>query len=79
MGQSSFGGGSLNSALSHSSAARNLHAALCVSQCLCWHSAFGVAIFDLHTRLTCLETSAASLLLAALGAAVGRRHGTLSL
>ena len=40
--------------------------------------AFGVAIFDLHTRLTRLETSAASLL-AAFSAAVGRRHGTLSL
>jgi hypothetical protein len=39
MGQSSFGGGSLKSASSRSSAARNLHAILCFGQCLCWHAA----------------------------------------
>ena len=33
--------------------------------------AFGVAIFDLHTRLARLESHASPLLLAALGAAVG--------
>ena len=32
MGQSSFGGGSLNSAASRSSVARNLHAILCFGQ-----------------------------------------------
>jgi len=37
--------------------------------------AFGIAIFDTHTRLARLETSApVPLLLAALGAAAGRRH-----
>ena len=34
MGQSSFGGGSLNSASSRSSAARSLHGILCFGQCL---------------------------------------------
>jgi hypothetical protein len=55
MGQSSFGGGSLNKDTSRSSAARNLHAALCVGQCFFWHSALQYLTFihDLHIlRLT---------------------------
>ena len=50
MGQSSFGGGSLNSASSRSSATRCLHAALCLGQCFFWHSAlqYLAAIHDLH-------------------------------
>jgi hypothetical protein len=35
----------------------------------------GVAVFDEHTRHTCLEANDATLLLAAFGTALGRRKG----
>ena len=48
MGQSSFGGGSLNSASSRSSAARNLHCFFMLRPMILLAS--GVAIFDLEPR-----------------------------
>ena len=39
IGQSSFGGGSLNSVPSRSSAALNFHSFLCFGRCFFWHSA----------------------------------------
>ena len=55
IGQSSLGGGSLNSASSRSSAALILQSCLCFGQCFFWHSAlqYLTCIHDLHVfRLT---------------------------
>ena len=50
MGQSSLAGGSLNSALSHISAARSLHSFLCFGQWFFWQLAlqYLTTIHDLH-------------------------------
>ena len=66
MGQSSFGGGSLNSASSRKSNARSLHGFFVRRPMVLL--AIDIAIPGVHTSLARLETSA-SLLLAALGAA----------
>ena len=52
MGQSSLAGGTLKRASSRSSAARCLHAGLCVGQWFAWHAAalqYLTSMHDLHT------------------------------
>jgi hypothetical protein len=68
MGQSSFGGGSLKSSSSRSSVARRLHCFFMRRPML--PLTLGVAISDLHARLTRLEVDGTLLLLSTFGTAV---------